>query len=261
MDKQQSSWALIGLCTFMAVITVAIEPSFSTSTDTLRLSQPPSLNHLLGTDHLGRSVAWRLLFATRAFAYPTLIAMVVASLIAVPTAALAGYYDGWPRRTYLAIHGVVSAIPRFVLILLILSLYSTSTTVLAIAIGVAYTPALSEAIYDHVKTLRAAPWVRAHFAWGFSHSTILWKFIVFRACRTLFTRHMANIFAYVLVVESTLSYLGSYGVQEPNPSLGNMMSFSWGYQSGNPMAFAAPTLLLFALVLAAHTISASRRTQ
>ena len=261
MRNQRSSWILIGGSACLAVITTLLEPSLSTSIDTHSLNQSPSLDYLLGTDHLGRSVAWRLIFATKAFVYPACLSMLVAGLIAVPIAALAGYYDGWLRRIYFAIHGILSAIPRFVLILLILSLYNASTVVLAIAIGIAYIPTLSEAIFSHVNTIRSAPWVRAHFAWGFSHSTILWKFVVFRACNKLIKKHMANIFAYVLVVESTLSYLGSYGVQEPNPSLGNMISFSWGYQTGNPIAFVAPMALLFALVLAAHTISATQRPQ
>jgi ABC-type dipeptide/oligopeptide/nickel transport system permease subunit len=67
-------------------------------------------------------------------------------------------------------------------------------------------------------------------------------------CRRLVGRHLLYLFGYFLVLESTLSYVGGFGVREPMPSWGNMLVFAWGRRADNPWTVLAPGLAVLATV-------------
>jgi ABC-type dipeptide/oligopeptide/nickel transport system permease subunit len=217
--------------------------------DIHQASNLPNSLHLLGCDHLGRDVGWRLITASRAIVGPGLLACAVALILGVAGGAFAGWYGGMVAESIRYIFTVVSAIPRFVLVLLVCSIYGSTVWNIALASALAYTPAMVESIYNRIAAFRVAEFVLAAEAHGVHPRKILWFHLLWVNCRHLVGRHLFTLFAYFLLVETTLSFIGGFGVVEPVPSWGNMIAFEWGIRDGNPWATIAPALSIWAVIL------------
>ena len=215
----------------------------------------PSAEHWLGTDHLGRDTFWRLILASQSFAGPGLLACWVAALLAIPAGALAAYRGGAIEAGLRYGFTVLASLPRFVLVLLVCTIYGDDLYLLAIAVGIAYTPTLGEAIFARIESLRSQQFVLANRAYGLSSFRILWFHLVLAACGRLVARHLLSLFAYFLVLETTLSYIGNLGVQEPAPSWGNMLVFEWGTERS--LSVIAPALAIWFTVAAATWLASA----
>jgi ABC-type dipeptide/oligopeptide/nickel transport system permease subunit len=208
----------------------------------------PSASHWLGTDHLGRDVFWRLLLASRAFVFPGAAACLTAAVLAVPLGAWAGYRGGWSATVLRYGFTVLASLPRFVLVLLVCSIYGDAPWHLALAAGVAYAPTLAQAVDGRIEQLRSQEYLLASRAHGVPEWRLLWVHLIGAACGRLVGRHVLLLFGAFVVLECTLSYLGGFGVQEPLPSWGNMLVFEWG--RGLAPAVVAPVLAIWCTVVA-----------
>lgn len=217
--------------------------------DPTRAGLGPGAAHWLGTDHLGRDVFWRMLTASEAFVGPGLSAGLVAVLIGVPAGATAGYLGGPVSHALRYGFSVVGSLPRFVLVLLFASIYGDAPTVLALATGLSYVPALGEALHGRIEQLREAEFVAAARAHGVAPLSIIGWHLLWVNCRRMVGRHVLHLFGYYLLVETTLSYIGGFGVEEPNPSWGNMLAFEFGVHGGNLWAWLAPALAIWLVIL------------
>ena len=188
----------------------------------------PSAAHWLGTDHLGRDVLMRLLLASHSFVGPGLLACGVALGVALPLGALAGYLGGAPAAALRLPLLSVASVPRFVWVLLAVTVLEPIPTVLALSVGLAYAPALAGALEARIEGLRRAEFVLAARAHGYTDANILLHQILWVNCRRLVARHLLHLFGFFLALETSLSYIGSFGVVEPTPSWGNMLAFSFG---------------------------------
>ncbi|MEQ1503155.1 MAG: ABC transporter permease subunit [Myxococcota bacterium] len=211
-------------------------------------SQGPSAAHWLGTDHLGRDVAWRTALASRAFVGPGLVACAVAVGAGVPLGAAAGWSNGPLGLGIRAGIGVVDAIPRVVLVVLGCAIHGSTAGSLAVIAGLATAPALASAVLERIERLRIEEFVLASRAHGLSDARILAVHLVGIGCGRTIGRRSCEAFGAFVVLECTLSYLGGFGVQEPTPSWGNMLAFEWGRGLG-PSVWA-PALALWATVTA-----------
>jgi len=217
--------------------------------DVANANMSPNNHQWLGTDHLGRDVFWRLVFACQAFVWPALLACLSASIVAVPAGAIAGYFGGVWEVLIRFVTTVISSVPRFVLVLLVCSIYGTDLFVLALAVGLAYAPTLSEAVFTRIENIRSSEYLLANRAYGVPEWRILTVHLVLASCGRLIARHMVLLFGYFVVIETTLSYVGGFGVQEPQPSWGNMLAFEWG-RGGHPATMIAPVVALVGTILA-----------
>lgn len=242
--------AAVAALYLLAVVVVGLVAPFSgydpiTDVDPSRASLPAGVGHWLGTDHLGRDVLARLLLACQAFVGPGLLACGVAAVLAIPGGALAGYHGGWLEHGLRWAFNVLASVPRFVLVLLVLSIYGDRLWLLAVAAGVAYAPTLAEAVFARIESLRSADYVLANRAYGVPGWRILWVHLVWAASRRRIGRHLVLLFGYFLVLETTLSYIGGFGVQEPMPSWGNMLVFEWGRAAWYAPHVLAPVVALW----------------
>ena len=143
----------------------------------------------------------------------------------------------------------VGSIPRFVLIVLVAAASIHSPLVLGAATGAAYAPTLADALRAQVEGLRAIGWVEAARAHGVSWPALWGVDLLGGACRPVLAVHALRLVAFGVVVETSLAYLGQFGVQEPAASWGNQLALSLG-QPGNMWAWAAPAIALIGAVSA-----------
>lgn len=212
-------------------------------------SSGPSFEHWLGTDHLGRDQVSRLLLATRSFVFPGALAAGVASILGVLLGATSGWFGGPTAVAIRWATGSLASLPRFVWVLLVCAAWGDSASQLGAAVGLAYAPALAEAVHARIESLRTTEYLDAARAHGVPSWRLLWVHAVLAGSSRLIARHAMLCFGYFLIVETTLAYIGGFGVKEPWPSLGNMLAFEWGW-SGAAFAPAVAIWLGVACVIA-----------
>ncbi|MFT7519761.1 MAG: peptide/nickel transport system permease protein [Kiritimatiellia bacterium] len=255
MSRRIMLW--VGVAVLLATLLAAVAMQLSgydvvADLDHSRAFHAPDSEHLLGTDHLGRDVLMRLLLASGQFVFPGTLATLFCAAIAVPLGGIAGYRGGKVASVIRYGFTVVQSLPRFVLVLLVCSIYGNDPVIIAIVAGVAYAPGLGEAIYTRIEALRSAEYVVANRAYGVPEWRILVVHLLWAACRRLIGRHLLGLFGFYLVLETTLSYLGGFGVAQPNPSWGNMLAFDWGFDNIHLLPMIAPAVAIW-LVYAATT--------
>lgn len=239
-------WIVVVLAGFIAPFS-GVVPGMDV--DVSRAGLGPSSTAWLGTDHLGRDVFWRLTWGCRAFTMPGTIALVVVLAVGLPIGALSGWRTGPTSAGLRFVSDALASVPRLVFVLLVSTILGAGLVVLGVAAGLAFVPTFAEAIRDRVTQLRLQGHVEGWRAHGLSDARILWVHMVCVGCGRLIARRLIELFGFVLVLETTLSYIGMFGVQEPTPSWGNMLAFDWG-RASHLVPWLAPAVAIW-LTLAA----------
>ncbi len=215
-----------------AAFFVDVDPALATDAPLLG----PSVSHLLGTDPLGRDLLRRMIAATEAFYFPGLFAAAAAILIGVPAGAVVGYWPRSPAAVGLrAVLTMVDAWPRLVLVVVAVAIFTASVHdpaawadarlyVLGGLVGASWVPAVAGGVAEKVLHFQREHFVEAARAHGITDGAILGYHILWANCRDLVLRQACTVFGAFLLVETSLSYLGHYGVPAPRPSWGNILA-------------------------------------
>jgi peptide/nickel transport system permease protein len=226
-----------------------------------RRDLPPSLDFWLGTDGQGRSVATRLFKGVDAFFFPGLIAGIFAAIFGGSLGALCGYFGGWIGRSIATTLELVDTLPRMVFLVLICTIFPPSIMLISIVSSILFIPSIATIVRRKVEALGAEDYILAHVAHGFHPLKIISYHILWLQCRALLTRQMIFVFSYVLFIETALSYLGDYGVQEPSPSWGNMVAQSRISAVAWPWASPAIAIIITIAALLAFGDGVARREE
>ncbi len=244
-----SSGAVVAVVLLLGVVApfVAYDPAGAVDYDQQLVG--PSAAHWFGTDGQGRDVALRLLKGIEAFFLPGLLAGLAATTLGALAGAVAGYAEGWVRSAVLGLMQLIDTLPRLVFIILVCTILNPSISLIAAVAAVLFVPNIATVVRRKVEALGSEDYILAHIAHGFRPTRILLYHIIWLQCRPLLIRQATYVFGYVLFVETALSYLGDYGVQEPTPSWGNMVAQT------RELAGAAPWPWLFPALAIVITIS------
>jgi peptide/nickel transport system permease protein len=151
-------------------------------------------------------------------------------LLGAALGALAGYAGGVAGRAVGLVLSAVDAVPRVALILLWALAFGGGTWGMALGIAVSFSPAVAAEVSARVAAFRAEEFVDAARAHGLSAGRILLYHILWLNSRNVLLKWASFLFATMILVETSLSYLGTIeasvaiGVQEPMPSWGNMLA-------------------------------------
>lgn len=238
------SGGVVALVVLLGVVASLLNYDAAAAVDYERQLQAPSWAHLLGTDGQGRDVAMRLLVGIRAFFLPGLFAALLSAGVGALAGAYAGYASGWSKRAVLSALQLIDTLPRLVFIILVCTILNPSIALISMIAGFLFIPAIATVIRQKVEALASEDYILAHIAHGFSTSRILLHHILWLQCRPQLIRQATYVFGYVLFVETALSYLGDYGVQEPSPSWGNMVAQTRDLAGASVWPWAAPAVAI-----------------
>lgn len=240
--------AVVGLVvavTFIAAAVLApwVAPFSPDATDFDALLAKPSLEHLLGTDELGRDILSRIVWGARASIQAGVLATLLAFVIAVPIGLAAGFYRGWLDPVISRITDVLLAFPFLILAVGLAAILGPSLLNATLAIGIASVPGLVRIARGEALALREEDYVRAAVANGASDVVILGRHIVPNMMSTLLVQATVTI-PGAIIGEAALSFLG-LGVQPPTPSWGVMLASAQSYLSQAPRLALYPGLAVF----------------
>jgi len=214
------------------------------------LSSSPSLasGHWFGTDAIGRDVMARTLAGGRLSLGIGLMASVIALLLGLSYGAVAGLAGGGVERAMLRALDVLSALPFLLIVILLLSLFGRSLTLLLAAIGGYVWIDLARVMRAEAGRLREAPFVLAARAAGASFGQQL-RWHLLPNLLPLAMVYLGLILPQAILVESFLGFLG-LSVDEPSASWGTLL-----YEGSQEMD-SAPWTLLFPAGFLVATLAA-----
>ncbi|HEV8461846.1 MAG TPA: ABC transporter permease [Gaiellaceae bacterium] len=227
----------------MAIFAPWIAPYSPSASDFNATLAPPSSEHWLGTDELGRDVLSRIIWGARASIAAGVLATLLGMVIAVPLGVIAGYYRGWIDTVIARATDVLLAFPFLILAVGLAAILGPSLENAVIALGIAAVPGLIRVARGEALSLREEDFVRAAIANGASDVRILARHVLPNMTSTLIVQATIAIPA-AIIGEAVLSFLG-LGVQPPTPSWGVMLADAQSYLSQAPRLAVYPGLAIF----------------
>jgi peptide/nickel transport system permease protein len=223
--------SIIGLVIVLAIIISAIFAPWITPypehagpfVDFESAGRPPSLQHLCGTDNIGRDIFSRIIFAFR----DALIMAVVVLALAVPLGVLLGLIAGQLQSTWIdivimRITDVFLGIPSLILALAIAVVLKPTLMNAMIAISVTWWAWYTRLVYGMASSIRNEYFVIAADLTGASKFHILFREILPNCLSPVFTKIALDV-GWVILIGAALGFLG-LGAQPPTPALGQMVS-------------------------------------
>lgn len=199
--------------------------------------RPPSFQHLLGTDQLGRDVFSRMLHGSRISLSVGFVAVSISIFIGILVGAAAGYYGRWVDSVLMRFVDIMLCFPTFFLILTVVALLGPSIFNIMLVIGITSWMGTSRFVRAEFLSLRERDFVQAARALGMGDRRIIFKHILPNGLAPVFVTATLDV-ATAILVEAGLSFLG-FGVQPPAPSWGNILT------EGRTYIFDAWWLTLF----------------
>ena len=224
--------ALIGGVLIGTLVVVATIGSVWTPVDPLRLSfryklAPPSSLYWLGTDEFGRDVLSRLMAGAATSVWISILTVTLAVVLGTVIGLFSGYMRGWVDRVVMAFNDALLAFPGILLALGLLAVVGANKYGIILALGIAYTPSVARIVRGTVLSLREKEFIAASRVMGNSELFTMARHIL-PNCIAPLTVLATSMFGYVLLAESSLSFLG-LGVPPPAPTWGNMLAGSRPY--------------------------------
>lgn len=208
----------------------------------------PSPAHLLGTDTLGRDILSRLLHGGQISLTGALVAVSVFLALGVPLGLIAGYRRGIVDRALSRVVELFFAVPVIVILLVVLSVFSTNVVAAMITLGVLGFGSVFRVVRAQTLSSANELYVKAARASGLKTSAIIAKHILPNVWGPVIVQ--ATLFtASAILVESGLAFLG-FSVAPPNPSWGSMVREASASLSRNPWELIPSGGLIALVVLA-----------
>jgi peptide/nickel transport system permease protein len=190
--------------------------------DLKNVLMPPSMNHLFGTDQLGRDVLSRMIWGARISLKVGFAATGVSIIIGALLGAVSGYYGGWIDAVIMRFVDIMLCFPTFFLILAVIAFLEPSIWNIMIIIGLTGWMGVTRLVRADFISLRERDFVQAARVIGAGDLRIIFVHILPNAMASILVAATLGI-AGAILTESALSFLG-IGVQPPTPSWGNILT-------------------------------------
>jgi len=187
-----------------------------------RTFQPPSLQHPLGTDNLGRDMLARIIYGTRTSLRIGFTCVGVALTMGVIFGSIAGYYGGKLDNILMRFIDILIAVPNILLAIAIASALGPGLTNTMIAVGVGSIPGFARQTRAAVLTVREREFIEAARAIGGNDFRIITRHILPNCMAPIMVEATLGLGGAILSA-AALSFIG-LGIQPPTPEWGYMLS-------------------------------------
>jgi peptide/nickel transport system permease protein len=208
-----------------------------TSQSALFRLKPPSAEHWLGTDRLGRDILSRVLWGARLSLAVGVGVVILSGALGTLLGVAAGYFKGWPSELVLRVTDIFLAFPPLILAMVTVTVLGNNLFTVVLAISVGVVPRFARVARGTILSIREREYIEAAHALGASAPRIILKHVLLNALDPLIVL-CTLLIPTAILTEALLSFLG-LGITEPNPTWGNMIN------SGQIVLREAPWLTFF----------------
>lgn len=205
----------------LAIVAPVIAP-YNPSKVSGGFSKPPSTDHLLGTDQIGRDMLSRLLYAMRISLFVGAAVTVISTAIGVILGLLSGFIGGVVDSIIMRFTDMVMSFPYILLVLVAAAVFGPGLWSIVLILGFVNWPGVARLVRGNVLSIREMNYIKADIAAGMPKRYILFSEILPNTIAPVFV-YATQVFAMSILDEAALSFLGM-GVQPPTASLGNILN-------------------------------------
>ncbi len=241
-----------------ALMAPVIAP-YAPTKPTGKFSAPPSWEHWLGTDQIGRDMLSRILYATRISLLVGFMATLISTAIGVVLGLISGYFGGWVDKAIMSFTDMVMSFPYILLVLVAAAIFEPGLWNIILILGFVDWPGVARLVRGNVLSLRETNFIKGDITAGMPRRYILFSEILPNTIAPVLV-YATSVFAISILDEAALSFLGQ-GVQPPTPSLGNILN---GAQSisiltDKPWMWLPAGLVIILLVVAINLVGDALR--
>jgi peptide/nickel transport system permease protein len=207
---------------FVALAAPLLAPYDPDVQDTARRLEPPSRQHLLGLDDLGRDVLSRILFGARVSLRVGFSVVILASLAGVTLGAVSGYFGGAADLIVMRICDILLAFPGILLSIALVAVLGPSLNNVIMALAITGWVGYARLVRGQVLKVREMEYITAARALGAKSPRVIVLHVLPNVINPVIVMATLGL-AGAILAEAALSFLG-LGVQPPTPSWGAMLT-------------------------------------
>jgi len=216
------------------------------------LTPPFHGGHILGTDNLGRDMAWRIVAGTGISLFAGLVVTTLSMTVGMALGAVAGYAGGVTDRLISGLIDLTWGFPVILVAVIFVGALQPGLTAVIAAISVVNWAGFARIVRAQVVSLKERAFVEAARALGIPAWKIVLRHLIPNMVGTSLV--MASYYVAVTVIaEAGLAFIG-LGAQPPTPSLGQMISSGRNYLYIDPWVAIIPGITIALIVLGLNTL-------
>ena len=214
--------------------------------------QTPSLQHLAGTDELGRDIFSRILYGGRVSLTIGIISVGIGLIFGGSLGVIAASYGGVTETVIMRVIDVLMAIPSIILSISICAALGSGIVNTMIAVGISSIPTYARVFRSSVISEKSKEYIEAARAVGAGNARIILKHILPNSIAPVIVQASLGV-AQAITTAASLSFIG-LGIQPPNPEWGALLSSGRQYIRDFPHMVVYPGIAIMLTVLALNLI-------
>ncbi len=246
-----------GAVVFTAIVICALFAPWVATHDPIAIVfadklEPPSLDHLMGTDSLGRDIFSRVMYGARTSLMIGVVVTGLAILIGLPIGLLSGYFGGRVDTVLMRFSDVFLAFPPLLLPIAITAALGSGLINAMFALAVSWFPWYARIMRGSVIRVKNELYINAARAMGVSHTRTMIRHVVPNALTPVVVQGSMD-FGYTILAAASLSFIG-IGAQPPRLEWGLMAALSRSKFLDFWWTVTFPGLAIFVTVLAVNLL-------
>lgn len=213
---------LVSAIISMIALSPWLAPYDPLEVDVARKFSPPSRQHLLGTDEIGRDVFSRIILGGRISLLSGILVPALAALLGGLVGIIAGFVGGGTDELLMRVVDVMLAFPSLLLALAIVAALGSSLMNAMIAIMITWIPVYARLLRGQVMAVKGDSYVEAAIALGSGRARLLLRHIIPNCLAPVVVKLTLDVGRAIRYL-ATLSFLG-LGVNPPSPEWGAMVA-------------------------------------
>ena len=219
--------------------------------------KPPTAEHFMGTDELGRDVYSRLVYGARISLFVGIVGTTAGVVFGTIIGLISGFFGGWVDTLVMRVIDIMYAFPGIVLAILIVSVLGPSLQNLILVLAIWAVPSLSRIVRGNVLSLVEQDYVLAAQALGAGRVRIMFLHLLPNTLAPIIVYATLGV-AGAILTTAGLGFLG-LGVQPPQAEWGNMLSNGRQYLRKAPLLMIFPGALISMTVISINLIGDALR--
>jgi peptide/nickel transport system permease protein len=239
-------FAITVLLILVAIFAPLIAPHDPYKMDIINKLQPPSSEHLLGTDSLGRDTLSRIIYGSQTSLIIGISVISIGSTIGIVLGLLAAYFGGMTYHIIMRFMDALMAFPMLLLALLVATLLGAGMKNVIIALAIGFIAAPCRMMCGVVLSVKQNEYVLSARAMGMSNRRLMLQEILPNAFPPLLVMITIGLGATILA-EAGLSFLG-IGITPPTPAWGGMVNDGYKFLMTSPVLAISPGIAIMLVV-------------
>jgi peptide/nickel transport system permease protein len=244
---------LLGLVLVLAMVASALLANWIVPYDPIAIAPrdrllPPSWEHLLGTDHLGRDLFSRVLMGGRVALQVAFICISLALALGLTLGMLAGFGPRWLDNALILVFDTLRSFPTVMFALAIVTLVGPSLETVILVVVVISVPNYGRIVRAQTQSLKNNQFILAERAMGASMPRILSVHVLPNVIGPMLILASMDV-PVVVTIEAGLSFLG-LGVRPPTPSWGTILNDGYAFIRNTPWPIIAGGIPLMVTTVA-----------